>query len=77
MDSGIFPAKKMTSIKNKAKVQTDHTLTREFVVMKSKMRHVDTITQWNWDLPCQTRDLEKFEAKVYTDHALTRELAGI
>ena len=47
----------------RATCRTDHTLTREFVAFKAKCRHIDTITQWNWDLSCQKKNLWKIRGK--------------
>jgi hypothetical protein len=55
---------------------TDTTLALEFVGAETKIRQIDTITQWNWDLSCQKKRIMKIRGKVYTDHTLTSQLVA-
>jgi hypothetical protein len=46
------------------KSSVDYTLAFEFVVVESKFRQIDTITQRNWDLPYQKKNNSaKFRGK--------------
>ena len=54
--------------------RVDHTLTRKLVVIKFKVRQLDTISKWFWNLTCQKGTLRNSRQHSMMDHALTREL---
>ena len=65
-----FRAYERAGVKNfskrifRRKSRVDHTLTREFVAVKMKMRQIGTITEWFGNLTCQKEGLWEIQGKI-------------